>query len=209
MSEIIQCNKCDILFERISTRNMCRTCNREYNSKNKEKIKTYNKNRYENNKVEILNKIKIYHQNNKESIKLYAKKWFVDNKHKVNEYNRNKYQNDIIFKIKLTLRNYLNQKIKSHKKDDSSLILLGCPVNEFKEYFQSLFLPEMTWENHGEIWEIDHILPCSSFNLMNPNEQRLCFHFSNLQPLFKTTEIAESFGYTDQIGNRNKSKKLL
>jgi hypothetical protein len=28
-----------------------------------------------------------------------------------------------------------------------------------------------------------------------------------MQPLFKTTEIAESFGYMDEIGNRNKLNK--
>ena len=62
----------------------------------------------------------------------------------------------------------------------------------------------MSWDNHGDIWEIDHILPCSSFDLTKLEEQQKCFHFSNHQPLFKTTQIAESFGYKDEIGNRNK-----
>ena len=65
----------------------------------------------------------------------------------------------------------------------------------------------MTWDNHGEIWEIDHIIPCSKFNLTEEKQQKECFHYTNLQPLFKTTKIAESFGYNDQIGNRNKSNK--
>jgi hypothetical protein len=63
----------------------------------------------------------------------------------------------------------------------------------------------MTWSNHGEIWEIDHIKPCSSFNLADIEQQKQCFHYSNTQPLFKTTEIAESLGYENEIGNRNKS----
>ena len=64
----------------------------------------------------------------------------------------------------------------------------------------------MTWENHGIIWEIDHIKPCVSFDLSLEEEQKKCFHYINLQPLFKTTKIAESFGYINQIGNRNKPK---
>ena len=67
----------------------------------------------------------------------------------------------------------------------------------------------MNWSNHGTIWEIDHIIPCDSFDLTKLEEQEKCFHFSNLQPLFKTTEIAESLGYKGYIGNREKSNKIL
>ena len=70
-----------------------------------------------------------------------------------------------------------------------------------------MFKPGMSWENYGKIWEIDHIKPCDSFDLTKLEEQQKCFHYTNLQPLFKTTEIAESFGYINQIGNRNKSNK--
>lgn len=65
----------------------------------------------------------------------------------------------------------------------------------------------MNWDNHGIIWEIDHIKPCVSFNLIDPEQQKQCFHYTNLQPLFKTNEVAKSFGYIDEIGNRNKGRK--
>jgi len=42
----------------------------------------------------------------------------------------------------------------------------------------------MTKENHGKVWHIDHILPCVFFNLNDPNEQKKCFHYTNLQALF-------------------------
>lgn len=67
----------------------------------------------------------------------------------------------------------------------------------------------MTWDNHGRIWEIDHIKGCCNFDLLNQDEQKECFHYSNLQPLFKTTKIAESLGYKDYIGNRNKKKYIM
>ncbi len=66
----------------------------------------------------------------------------------------------------------------------------------------------MTWENYGKVWEIDHIIPCSRFDLSKEGEQKKCFHYSNLQPLFKTTDIAQEYGYLNEIGNRNKYNKI-
>ena len=65
----------------------------------------------------------------------------------------------------------------------------------------------MDWKNWGTVWEIDHIKPCSSFDLTNLDHQKQCFNFKNTQVLFKTTEIAEQYGYINEIGNRNKSNK--
>jgi hypothetical protein len=42
----------------------------------------------------------------------------------------------------------------------------------------------MTKENHGKVWHMDHILPCVSFDLSNINQQKKCFHYTNLQALF-------------------------
>ena len=85
--------------------------------------------------------------------------------------------------------------------------LIGCTSDELKNYLESKFLPTMTWDNYGKYWHIDHIIPCSLFNLIDEEEQKKCFHYTNMQPLFTTTEIAKSFGYIDQIGNKNKGKK--
>ena len=70
---------------------------------------------------------------------------------------------------------------------------MGCTVQEYRNNLESQFKPEMTWENHGKIWEIDHIIPLSLFNLTKEEEQKRGFHHSNTQPLFKTTKIAKSF----------------
>ena len=131
-----------------------------------------------------------------------------ENKEHINQYNKNKYNIDPIFRLKLTLRNTLKNKIKAKgiRKYKSSLKLVGCSIQELKQHLESKFFPEMNWENHGTIWEIDHIKPCASFDLTQEEEQNKCFYYTNLQPLFKTTDIAKSFGYIDQIGNRNKNK---
>jgi hypothetical protein len=125
-------------------------------------------------------------------------------------HNKRKRKTDPQWKLKTILRGRLLDALKRHtsggkvNKTHSAISLLGCSIEEFKLYLEKQFLPEMTWENHGNIWEIDHIKPCSSFDLTNIKQQELCFHYTNQQPLFKTTKIAESYGYSDHIGNRDK-----
>lgn len=51
----------------------------------------------------------------------------------------------------------------------------------------------MSWDNYGyRGWHIDHIKPCSSFNLSDIKEQKKCFHYSNMQPLWWKDNIAKS-----------------
>jgi hypothetical protein len=61
--------------------------------------------------------------------------------------------------------------------------LTGCSLEELTQYIESKFITGMSWENYGE-WHIDHIRPCASFNLEDIEEQKKCFHWSNLQPLW-------------------------
>ena len=69
------------------------------------------------------------------------------------------------------------------RKSVRTLRLLGCTTSELKRHLESLWLPGMCWENYGK-WHIDHILPCASFDLLQVSEQRKCFHYTNLQPLW-------------------------
>lgn len=76
-------------------------------------------------------------------------------------------------------------------KSDNTLKLLGCSVIQLKKHLVSKFTDGMTWKNYGK-WHIDHIAPCASFNLDSTEEQKRCFHFSNLQPLWATDNLKKS-----------------
>ena len=196
----------------------CKVCRREYDNKRNQtpKKKQYFLDYYQKTKEYQHQQHKIYWDKKKldEDIRKrkreYSKIYFSNpiNKDKQNQWMKNKRNECVSFKIKHDLRIRLLDAINKKYKSGSTLTLLGCNIDYFLIYLSDLFLPEMSWENHGEVWEMDHILPCVSFDLTLEDEQKKCFHYSNLQPLFKTTKIAESFGYTDQIGNRNKSGKF-
>jgi len=52
-----------------------------------------------------------------------------------------------------------------------------------KLHFQSKFEDGMSWDNYNRKgWHIDHIVPCSRFDLLREDHRRVCFHLENLRP---------------------------
>ncbi len=89
--------------------------------------------------------------------------------------------------------------INSHKantiKSCSVVDLIGCSPNDLVSHIQSQFLPGMTWENRF-LWYIDHIRPCASFDIIDPEQQRQCFHYTNLQPLWAKDNFSKGRKWT-------------
>lgn len=115
------------------------------------------------------------------------------------------------FALKILLRARLSSALKATgaKKLCKIMDLVGCSINELKEYIQSKFEPGMTWENRGlKTWHLDHLTACCIYDLTKEEEQRKCFHFTNLYPRWATTEIAKENG-SNRIGNINKGKKVI
>jgi len=147
---------------------------------------------YLRNKEKILNSHKIYVVEHKDEIALYQKEYRKKNRKKLLVQHENarkrRLQRDINARIKYNLRARLFKALHRKQKSDTTVNLLGCDINFLKVYLKNLFSEGMSWENYGK-WEIDHIIPCSFFNLTKSEEQRKCFHYTNLQPLWENENI--------------------
>ena len=88
-----------------------------------------------------------------------------------------------MIKIKRNLRRRVHHAIRGNYKSDNTFNLIGCSPMFFKEYIESLFTDDMSWDNYGE-WHIDHIVECFRFDLSLEEEQRKCFHYTNQRPLW-------------------------
>ena len=63
--------------------------------------------------------------------------------------------------------------------------LIGCSVSKLMKHLEGKFQDGMTWETRGvHGWHVDHIIPCKVFDLTDPEQQKQCFHYTNLQPLW-------------------------
>ena len=184
--------------------------NKKYYENNKEKFKEYHINYYKNNKEKIKLRQKKWNEENPEK----RKKWNEENPEKLREsrrkhYVKNKealgvahklrwkklYHTNPNFKLRCNLSARVSMELKKHilKKTQSTLLYVGCSMKQLKEYLENKFEDGMTWDNwskHG--WHIDHIIPCSSFDLTKENEQKKCFHYTNLQPLWAKDNLKKS-----------------
>lgn len=107
------------------------------------------------------------------------------------EYHHKRYPYDVRHRLSVILRTRLYKAVKGIARWSRTSDLLGCSMESFKMHMESLFLPGMTWDNYGK-WHIDHILPCAIFDLTKEDQQKYCFHFSNMQPLWALDNIKKS-----------------
>ena len=160
-----------------------------YKDRKKERAfqKQYHKEYFEKNKEKIYAKQKEYKEKNKQKVAEYLKDYRQKNKERINIQVIRKYSNDIQFKLKVLLSNRVRKSLKNQNilKKTKTVKLIGCSWQEARDHLQSQFKEGMTWENHGKYgWHIDHIIPCSSFDLTDPEQQKKCFHYTNIQPLW-------------------------
>ena len=84
------------------------------------------------------------------------------------------------------------------RKSERTIQLLGCTWQQLKTHLEGQFEAGMRWEDRGRLWHVDHIVPCSKFDLSKVEQQRLCFHFTNLQPLWKSDNLRKATRITRQ-----------
>jgi len=185
----------------------CKMCRKEYRLKNRDVINEKLKEYYNENKETHLEKCKSYRiENNdkineqrkeyrkrpeiKEHIKVKNKEYLPIRCEKIKE----KRLNDKNFQISEILRSKIHKMIKGFPTSYQQLI--GCDIDFFKKWIEFRFDKNMNWDNLGNYWQIDHILPINAFDFNDENSKKICFHWTNLQPLTK-------------FENQSKSNKLL
>lgn len=131
-----------------------------------------------------------------------ATAWRKSNRARYNAHRLSRYHNDPQFKVAARFRGRLWQVLKGRGRYGVSRVKsMGLKFDKkaLVEHLERLFLPGMTWANHGPVWHIDHVVPCSKFDLTKPEEVRKCFALSNLQPLWGEDNIRKSNKILKQI----------
>ena len=102
-------------------------------------------------------------------------------------------ENDLNYKIKVRLRGALGQALRTRSsyKKSGTRNLLGCEYDFLRKHLEKQFKPGMTWDNWGKYkkgsekkWHVDHIIPTDAWDLTKIEDQKMCFHYTNLQPMW-------------------------
>ena len=94
-------------------------------------------------------------------------------------------------RINAVIRNALAR--KSVRSEE----LCGCSWSYLIKHIESQFYARMSWANYGRAWHIDHVIPCASFDLRDEQQQRMCFHYTNLRPMWARANLRKSDKITD------------
>jgi len=216
-----KCNKCNLIkvldkFETFDNntkhRSVCEVCraeeNLQYRNSHKEESKEYQKRHRAENIDYIVIRDKARYQKNKDRWKIRQQDTYNKNHSlimaKRAKRHAERMKNDPEYALRRTARSRINLAIKriGGKKSQSSLEYLGCSINELKSYIEKLWKQDMTWDNYGFYgWHIDHIIPLSSFSLINEKELKRACHYTNLQPLWAHENFSKGAKISEEFDN--------
>jgi len=171
---------------------------RDYRSKHRDKINAAAKKRRLDNLEEYKARARRYASTEeyKRKARKYQLAYRAENMDKIRAHQRAHFKKQVESKSNLYLANCIRARVfnvlRGKNKSAATLSLLGCSIEHLKLHLQSQFKPGMHWNNWSlEGWHIDHILPCARFDLSKPEEQRKCFHYTNLQPLWAKENLTK------------------
>lgn len=114
--------------------------------------------------------------------------WYQKNKIHVQNKYTSRYESDKCFRLKQARRRTLLTHIAKIKSTEN---YLGAKIDRVADWLESNFTPEMNWQNHGKLWDIDHVIPISRFDLNDPKQVDLCFNWKNLNPLDSKANLSK------------------
>jgi hypothetical protein len=161
---------------------------KEYGQKPEQK--EYHQEYYKEHAQEYKDRKKQWRAENPEQEAETRQKYVEENRDKLNEYHRKwkkeKRRNDPLYKLVSNVRGRIRYELNTllkGKKTKRTCEYLGCQIDELKPHLEYKFTGEMSWENYGSLWHIDHIIPCAAWNLQDEFENMCCWNYRNLQPL--------------------------
>lgn len=144
-------------------------------------------------------------KNNKEKRRQWKLNYYINNKEKCKEWDKKSkkksFKNPFVRfnrRISAAIRSYINKNLDKCKAKNGSHWedLLDYTFIELIEYLEKMFDSNMSWDNHGSYWHIDHIVPLSFCDC--DIKEAWCLY--NLQPLAIKDNLEKNNTY---IGHPN------
>lgn len=199
------CKKCNeekeiTLFGRSGTKNSvimytseCKQCRnaalKEKYRQDPKKILEYNKKQYNKHSAKIIEQHRQYVKENQETVISWRRSHYAENKeemlakHRV--YMETYFERFPEKRYACSARRRARKLLKGICDDDD---YIGCTSKFLNEWISFAIehsgFSDMTMENYGSLWQIDHVVPCAKWDLTKEPHRAHCFHWSNLAPIY-------------------------
>jgi hypothetical protein len=80
----------------------------------------------------------------------------------------------------------------NYARDMSYSNIFGIDFEVFIKWIEFQFDEGMTMQNYGSVWRLDHVLPISSFNLLDGEELVKAMDWKNIRPLLLVTSMQKA-----------------
>lgn len=204
----INCKKCAhaIRYSRYisnpENKEYVRKTREEYKKNNIEKIKLKNKEYRDKNKDKDSARQKEYYVLNAEKILIRQKKYISNPevRAKRNQAEKEKSKTNIQFRLGKCMSHAIRESLKINDLTKSKAkwqSIVGYTIIQLKDHLEKLFDENMSWENYGSYWHIDHIEPQSWFKYDSIDHPafKSCWALDNLRPLEAKENIRKGNRY--------------
>lgn len=177
-----------------------RSYNQAYYAANRERLLAANAAWREANKERHRANAKRWQQENPSRYQRNQRRWKAGNPAYSRDYYHSTEQRRATIALRACLRSAMlgcvggERRERAWRKDSRIAQLLACSKAQLVAHIEAQFLPGMAWANYGSGWEIDHIRQCSTFDLTDPVQQAICFHYTNLRPLWRADNLSRPKG---------------
>jgi hypothetical protein len=210
-----KCSNCqDILTAENCTKNrpICKSCYnakcKDYKLSNKDKVSENNKAYYEANKEKMAAHNKKNYEDNKETYMANKKIWREANREKIRAKENARLNSNPTLRLKKNCRFRIWSALKYKKK--KTVEYLDCSIDFLEKWLEYNFTEDMNFDNYGSYWHVDHVIPCSKFNLDIDEDIEHCFRWTNLQPLKASINVSKQGNINNDeiISHYKKVKKF-
>jgi len=178
---------------------ICKNCEGEFKIKyrqEKEICPKCNKKKWEQNNIEnAVSRQRRWLQKNPGYLKQYAQ--LPKTKERISNYFKQLRKNSPKFRLDCNMGNLMGLSLKGKKAGRKWENLVNYSLEDLIGHLEKKFDKNMTWENYGAYWQVDHIKPRSLFKYTSSEEAEFkkCWDLDNLQPLEKFQNMKKGSSY--------------
>ncbi len=133
-------------------------------------------------------KAKIWAENNKERMSELQHNWYDKNREEIHQKLSERYHNDPNFKLVCSHRAALRRMASA---DGKTSIYMDCTGDRLRDWLKFQFTDDMSFENYGTFWVLDHVIPIEKF-LCGDYPKEVILSWLNTKPVLRHSNLVKN-----------------